>query len=325
MEFKGFSFKANQQGGGSDVEKVVVKATSNEGFINGLHATITTTENGVSRTYKTPMIVDSSVGIAICYVKYGVSYTVDVENYGSVQPAQKSFTAGVTERDVEFTYNCTMAPLGVWIEATDGSLISSSDWATDGAGKTAQSVVLVTVDHQFRIGLNNAHSTSTAWGGYGKNITAIEDTTQQYIAVNDFDFVANTTKIIEELNPGFNGEALVNGKTSGHVDANTYSTTGTNATVGAPAAEACRLYSSGNLAAGSWSLPTMGCLFLEYMNQAAINAALSACGGTPLSGNSCWSCAERSTAYVWELDFGIGYQTGRLKYSSNDVRAVSAF
>ncbi len=310
---------------GNRVEKVIVKATSREGFVNGLYATITTTENGVSRTYKSPIIVESLVGIAIFYVKYGVSYTVDVDNYGSVQPPQKSFIADRSAIDVEFHYDCAMAPLGVWIEATDGTLVGSSDWATDGAGKTPQSVVLVTSDHQFRIGLENAHSTNLAWGGYGTDIATIGNVTKQYLAVEDFDFESKTTKIINALNPGYNGEAVVDGKTSGHVDENTVSTTGSNATVGAPAAEMCRRYSSGNIGAGSWSLPTMGCLHLMYMNKAAINAALTACGGTALTNDYNWSCTESSGNLAWLLNFNLGSQYNYNRYSSYSVRAVAAF
>lgn len=307
------------------VERVVVKATSREGFINGLYATITTTGDGVSRTYRTPLIVDSLVGVAILYVKYGISYTVEVDNYGSVQPAQKSFFADRSTRDVEFYYDCRMAPLGVWIEATDGTLIGSTDWATDGAGKTPQSVVLVTSDHQFRIGLQNAHSTTLAWGGYLTDIGTIVNIYEQYQAIEDFDFESKTTKIINALNPGYNGEAVVDGKTSGHVDENTVSTTGQNATVGAPAAEMCRHYSSGNLGAGSWSLPSLGCLYLMYLNKAAINAALTVCGGVALSNDYNWSCTEYSGYYAWSLNFTIGNPNTYYRSNSYYGRAVAAF
>ena len=292
------------------VEKVIVKASSNEGFINGLYATITVIdENGNMRSYQTPMILERSQGIAYCYVKYGLQYSVEVQAYGETAPSMQKFTADRSARDVEFYYNCTMSPLGTWIESTDGSLISSENWKTEGAGKTAQSVVLITADHQFRIGLQNAYTSTCAWGGYGTDVTGITNRTAWTSAVNDFNAKENTDAIIAALNPNWKGEALVDGKTSGHVDSSTIVYTGSSATTkGAPAAEACRLYSSGNIAAGKWNLPAFGHLYLMYLNKAAINACLTACGGTKLTDDYNWSSTEYSSTPAWLLFFALGTQ-----------------
>ena len=309
------------------VEKVIVKASSNEGFINGLYATITVIdENGNMRSYQTPMILERSQGIAYCYVKYGLQYSVEVQAYGETAPSMQKFTADRSARDVEFYYNCTMSPLGTWIESTDGSLISSENWKTEGAGKTAQSVVLITADHQFRIGLRNAYTSTCAWGGYGTDVTGITNRTAWTSAVNDFNAKENTDAIIAALNPNWKGEALVDGKTSGHVDSSTIVYTGSSATTkGAPAAEACRLYSSGNIAAGKWNLPAFGHLYLMYLNKAAINACLTACGGTKLTDDYNWSSTEYSSNSAWFLSFASGNQPINSKYTSYCVRAVSAF
>ena len=309
------------------VEKVIVKASSNEGFINGLYATITVIdENGNMRSYQTPMILERSQGIAYCYVKYGLQYSVEVQAYGETAPSMQKFTADRSARDVEFYYNCTMSPLGTWIESTDGSLISSENWKTEGAGKTAQSVVLITADHQFRIGLRNAYTSTCAWGGYGTDVTGITNRTAWTSAVNDFNAKENTDAIIAALNPNWKGEALVDGKTSGHVDSSTIVYTGSSATTkGAPAAEACRLYSSGNIAAGKWNLPAFGHLYLMYLNKAAINACLTACGGTKLTDDYNWSSTESYSSTAWLLPFAYGNQSNNSKYASYSVRAVSAF
>ena len=309
------------------VEKVIVKASSNEGFINGLYATITVIdENGNMRSYQTPMILERSQGIAYCYVKYGLQYSVEVQAYGETAPSMQKFTADRSARDVEFYYNCTMSPLGTWIESTDGSLISSENWKTEGAGKTAQSVVLITADHQFRIGLQNAYTSTCAWGGYGTDVTGITNRTAWTSAVNDFNAKENTDAIIAALNPNWKGEALVDGKTSGHVDSSTIVYTGSSATTkGAPAAEACRLYSSGNIAAGKWNLPAFGHLYLMYLNKAAINACLTACGGTKLTDDYNWSSTEYYSYHAWLLYFASGNQSNSYKSTSYYVRSVSAF
>jgi len=304
------------------VEKVFIKATSNEGFINGLFATVTTTEDGVSRSYRTPMIVDGSNGVAILYLKYGVSYSVAVDAYGATSPTSQSFTADRTEREVNFRYSCDMAPLGVWCEATDGTLLAAADWS--GSGKTAQSVVVVTAEHQFRVGLTNTTPGTCAWGGYGTNIAAMTDMAE-IGAINDFDTKGETDKMIAALNPNFDGEALTDGYTSGHIDSSTNIYSGGTPTKGAPAAEACRVYSSGNIGAGRWDLPTFGVLYLMYINKAAINACLTAMGGTALTEGWHWSSTESSANYAWGLDLSSGRQGYDSKNSAYSVRAVAAF
>lgn len=206
-------------------------------------------------------------------------------------------------------------------------MISSENWNTEGAGKTAQSVVLITADHQFRIGLQNAYSSTCAWGGYGTDISGITNKTAWSSAVKDFNAKENTDAIIAALNPNWKGEALTNGLTSGLIDSSTVVYNGTSATTkGAPAAEACRLYSSGNITAGKWDLPAFGHLHLMYLNKAAINACLTACGGTKFSeGSYTWSSTEYYSYYAWLLFFANGSQTYYTKFNSYYVRAVSAF
>lgn len=302
-----------------NLEKVVIRAVSNEGFINGLFATITTTEDG--RSWKTPLILDSGRGIAYCYVEHGLSYTVEVQAYGGTAPISQSFTSESSDRNVDFVYDCDMAPLGIWCEATDGTLLAASEWA--GSGKTAQSVVFVSAEHQFRIALANA-GPALAWGGRGVDINTLPNMVQSQ-AINDFDSKGNTDKIIAALNPGWDGEAVADNYMSGHIDDNTVVYSGSPATKGAPAAEACRYYSSGTIGAGRWDLPAFGIMYLMYINKSKINACLTAMGGTALTNDYNWTSTEYSGHYAWYITLYSGTQNLTSKNSAYSVRAVSAF
>ena len=303
-------------------EKVVVKATSREGFISGLYAVLNIVGN--SRTFKTPLIVSGQYGIAEIYVPFGTEYSVSVQSYQGEQPPSQNFTADRTARDVEFVYSAVMAPLGVWIQAIDNSLHSSADWPTTGAGKTARGVAVITADHAFLIGKNNLGT--FAWGGYGTDVAGIPNITQQYAMVEDFDFEEKTTAIIESLNPDWDGSQPANATTSGFNNSNTIVYNGTTTTtVGAPAAEKARAYSCADMPAGSWSLPSGGVLMLMYLNKAAINACLTAIGGNTLVNDAHWSCTEYSSSYAWYVNMNTGTQNYYNRSSAFSVRAVAAF
>lgn len=306
-------------------EKVLIRCTSNEGFIAGLVATVKI--NGEEHCTM-PLYVTSGYGEATIYVPYGTTYTVEVQSYQGLQPSSQTFTANRTRRIVDFFYDCDMAPLGVWIQTTDNLLIASEDWATEGVGKTARGVAIITADHAFLVAKSNAvpeTGTTLAWGGYATDVPGITNITNRDIAISDFDFVNKTTAIIAKLNPNWDGSQPTDSNNSAYVDEDTIVTTGDNATKGTPAAEAVRCYQSEDMLAGSWSLPTMGCLYLMYLNKVAVNAALRACGGTALTDSTTWSSTEYSANNVWFLSFASGYQYLNNLYSANYVRAVSAF
>ena len=306
-------------------EKVLIRCTSNEGFIAGLVATVKI--NGEEHCTM-PLYVTSGYGEATIYVPYGTTYTVEVQSYQGLQPSSQTFTANRTRRIVDFFYDCDMAPLGVWIQTTDNLLIASEDWATEGVGKTARGVAVITADHAFLIAKSNAKpvsGSSLAWGGYGTDVPNCTTTSNWLVAIEDFNSKANTDAIIAKLNPNWDGSQPEDSKNSGYVDDDTIVTTGTNETKGAPAAEAVRCYSSEDMAAGSWDLPTMGILYLMWLNKAAINTALTTCGGTALTNDYNWSSTESSANNVWFLSFAPGYQYLNYKYSATYVRAVAAF
>ena len=331
MDFSGESLQINRMSATLDelvdnkLEKVLIRCTSNEGFIAGLYATVKVDGKELS---KLPLVVNSGYGEATIYIPYGTTYTVEVQPYQGLQPSSQTFTADESAREVSFFYDCDMAPLGVWIQTTDNMLIAASDWATEGVGKTARGVAVITADHAFLIAKSNAKpvtGTTLAIGGYGTDIPGITNITNRETAIQDFAFVSKTTAMIAGLNPNWDGSQPEDSKNSAYVDDDTVIYTGTNSTKGAPAAEAARCYSSEDMVAGSWSLPSMGCLYLMYLNKAAVNAALSACGGTSLTNDAHWSCSEYSANYVWFLNFANGSQYNTNKYSANYVRAVAAF
>ncbi len=306
-------------------EKVLIRCTSNEGFIAGLVATV---KIGNEKVCTLPLYVTAGYGEATIYIPYGKTYTIEVQAYQGEQPTPQTFTANRTKRTVDFVYDCDMAPLGVWIQTTDNLLIAASDWATEGAGKTARGVAVITADHAFLIAKSNAKpvsGTTLAWGGNGTDVPDCTTTSSWLVAIEDFDSKANTDAIIAKLNPNWDGSQPEDSKNSGYVDDDTSVTTGTNATKGAPAAEAVRYYSSEDMAAGSWDLPTMGILYLMWLNKAAINTALTTCGGTALTNDYNWSSTEYSANSVWFLSFASGYQYNTNKSNANYVRAVAAF
>ena len=307
------------------IEKLQVRCTSNEGFIAGMTAKIKVAGE-VCATL--PLFVENGYGKAEIRIPYGTEYTVEVESYQGIAPTAQTFTASQSDRTANFVYDCDMAPLGVWIQTTDNLLIAAADWATEGQGKTARGVAVITADHAFLIAKENAKGESgnaLAWGGYGTDVPGITNITNRDTAIQDFNFVSKTTAMIAALNPNWDGSRPASGSTSGYIDENTVVTSGNNATSGTPVAEAARWFSSEDVLAGSWNVPSMGCLYLMYLNKTAINAALTACGGTALTNDAHWSCTEYSSNAAWYVSFASGSQRSNTKSNSSYLRCVAAF
>lgn len=306
-------------------EKLLVRCTSNEGFIAGMTAMV---KVGGELRATLPLFVENGYGEAEILIPYGTNYTVEVESYQGSAPASQSFTASQSNRTAEFVYDCDMAPLGIWIQTTDNLLIAAADWATEGAGKTARGIAVITMDHAFLVAKENAKGASgntLVWGGYGTDVPGITNITNRNTAILDFNFVSKTTAMIAALNPNWDGSQPTSAKVSAYIDEDTVVTTGDNATSGTPVAEAARWFSSEDMSAGSWSVPSMGCLYLMYLNKAAINEALTACGGTTLTNDAHWSSTESSGNYAWYIYFNNGYQYSNSKSNSSFLRPVAAF
>lgn len=100
-------------------------------------ATITITDDDSGETLLTATWNGSTITTEI---DVNTNYTVSVETIaGYTSCAPQSYQAGYqTERNISFQYRA----LGVFIEATDGTLYTVTQW--DSAGKTANSIVLIT-------------------------------------------------------------------------------------------------------------------------------------------------------------------------------------
>ena len=123
-------------------------------------AAITITDDDTGDTLLTATWNGSTITTEI---DVNTNYTVSVENItGYTHPSSVSYQAGYqTERNITFNY----ALMGIYIEATDHTLYTSSTWAS--SGKTANSIVIITDAHSFRISLvHNIDITHLPSGDY---------------------------------------------------------------------------------------------------------------------------------------------------------------
>ena len=166
---------------------------------------------------------------------------------------------------------------GVYIEGLDGKAYTVDKWQS---GNTANSVIVASGDVKFRIALTQP--SNMAIGSYTdpleKYMTAISDRTA---AKADYNGSGNTANIMKLRSStayaaGYcNAFTFPNGKTKGF-------------------------------------LPSLGQLNLAYQNKAAVDAALSKCGGTAMIGEYYWSST------FWGVD-GDGRICWRLYWSSGYV------
>lgn len=138
-------------------------------------------------------------GIVTQKVPYNRSYSVSLNARNRYStPANQSFTANSLSRSVTMTYK--LIPLGIFIEATDGSLYTSSEW-NSGLGKTANAIAILTSNVKFRLAITDLkeiwiHSNYT--DPLINYLPAVGDySTDQTPALNDFAGLSNTNKIIQ--------------------------------------------------------------------------------------------------------------------------------
>ena len=186
-------------------------------------------------------------------------------------------------------------PNGVYIQAIDGQLYTEADW--DGS-KTPNGIAVVTDNCEFVMALQDAHSSSCQFGGYGTEVSGITTTTSSSTAATDYDGNGNTTTIINALN----------GTNDGYVD-------------GAPAAEYCRAYTFSNGATGYMGAAGEWQAALD--NMSAVASALSACGGTAMS-NWYWTSTQCSSNLSWHVPWYDEYLNPDRKDRTSYVRAFAA-
>ena len=173
---------------------------------------------------------------------------------------------------------------GVYIESVDHEFYLTNDW---DSANTANSIAVVADECKFRIALQGASSmmqmdndTYNPWNRYLSGTTN-SGTTDETVALTDYSGTTNTKLIVEKCQSSTkyaagwcNAYTFPNGVTKGY-------------------------------------LPAEGELYLAYQNKAAINAALTKCGGSVLVSNFHWSStfyglAKGDNRRCWGLDCGDG-------------------
>jgi len=250
--------------GYSDYEKVAIAITSSDGSsLVGAKITVTYGDRIISDTWRGSAIVIN--------IPDGEIYTISFGSMGvDVPPQNVTFTAVAgNEREVVVQY--TIAANGVYIYATDGSLVQRSNWAS--SGKVAVGVALISDNCRFVVAPDQ--SDISQWGGSGTLISGITTTSSQAAAILDFAGKENTDKIISQLGNG-----------------------------NAPAIEYCRNYQFKNGKAGY--MGSAGEWNELYKNKSEVNLCMSAIGGVAInaaSGKYHYTSTQVSTTTVWGMQW----------------------
>lgn len=240
----------------SSYETVIVTATVSDNYpTNGLLVSI----NGVQYTF-------NSTGKVYAMVPYNQVYSVTPVSSNTVHTAGGgTYTASTGNRSVSVAY---FIGSGVFIEDKQGMLYATADWSS-GNNANANSVVLLSDAHSFRIALQGAPSYMQMYGGNAPMWeTYLSGITTMTEARADYNGAANTNLIVTKCQ-----------------SATTY------------AAGWCNAYTFPDGVTKGY-LPALGELYLAYQNKAAIEAALKKCGGTALS----------TDYYHWSSTFGGAYE-----------------
>ena len=240
--------------------------------------------------------VTGSDGKTIGKVLLGTSYTVECNGIiGYMAPLSQTFTAQVPQREVSMVYGNIKS--GVFIEATNMGLYVSSEWSSN---KTANSIVVVGNGVSFRMAVTQPSSMMAISSAYTDPLenymTAISSSTE---AILDYDGAGNTARIMK-MQPstsyaaGYcNAFTFPDGKTRGY-------------------------------------LPSFGQLWLAYQNKAAVNAALTACGGTAMAAgyhqsSTFWGIYSGTYRRCWSCQWNQGYTANENLTESNYIRPFAAY
>ena len=234
-------------------------------------------------------------------IEVGTPYTISVETItGYLTCPDQSYMAGYqTEKNVTFTYRIS----GVYIESTDHNLYTSSTWAS--AGKTANAIVVLTDNCKFRIALTQTqlpvHSNSN---DPINNYLAVK--TQEQAEV-DYDGAGNTAKIIQ-----FNTAYSTNTTSyaAPYCNAFTFPDGSTHGILGS---------------GGQWKT--------LWLNKSAVNACITACGGTGfIEGTPYYWCSDctlvqNNTKYLGVFNWGatFGYAAARMLTTNAYVRPFASY
>lgn len=257
--------------------------TSDRNAAVGAEATI----GGVSYKF-------DNTGVVSAQIPYGQVYKVQAHaNSTWVGSYETTFTANTSSRSITITYSGSS---GVFIEATNGMLYTSSEWSSS---KTANSIVVAGNGVSFRMAVTQAPSAMPISSSYTDPLenymTGISDATA---AKADYNGSGNTANIIKmqpstDYAAGYcNAFTFPDGKTKGF-------------------------------------LPSLGQLNLAYQNKAAVDAALSKCGGTAMTNDYYWSSTfwgvDGNYRICWRLNWSDGYVNYNGLNSNYYVRPFAAY
>lgn len=225
-------------------------------------ATVTVTDLDTSTTLLSTTWQGNAITLDIEAV---TNYKVEVGSVvGYITPSSQQYISKPSrELNITFQYSA----LGVFIEATDGSLYTSSSWAS--GGKTANCVVLLTDNVRLRISL--VHKQAPIHSNYN-------DALSTYISkpsnINTYYNGKNDTDKIIQFNKA-------------------YGTNNTNY-----AAPYCKNYTFPDGVTKGY-MPSTGQLYEIGLNKTAIDQCISACGGTAIITGEKGSRPGTPEPYVW--------------------------
>ena len=114
-------------------------------------------------------------------------------------------------------------------------------------------------------------------------------------------------------------------KYNGYIDNCTDAVADWNGKANTKHLEEIGLNESIKLEAGQY-IPAVGEMYLIYLHKKALNEALEAVGGEPITDDWYWTSTEGSAAYAWLLYLTSGYMSDYTKTThATHVRPVSAF
>lgn len=261
----------------TEIVKVTLSA-DNGASVSGQTVTI----NGTTYTWSGSTISHK--------VPYGTSYSVSVNaKSGYTTPSSQSFTASQLSRNVSMVY--LKVRLGVYIQATDKSLISESDW---NGSKTPNGIAVITENCSFVIALKDISTsyvdTVYDWGSPGTTINNITTTIYESDAAIDYDGKEQTDAIVAQLGTG-------------------------------NAASKCRDFTFPNGkkgylgAAGEWKV--------AVNNKSAIESALTKCGYNAMS-TWYWTSTQKNSTASWYIVWSNGNLFDLSKADHNYLRAFTS-
>jgi len=284
-------------GGGSTsrgVETLVINVITQGDSSETLGATITVTNNDTSSVISATTW--QGIQITIEVPQY-CNYTITLGNVAgySTPQAQTYHSSPNFVRNTAFTYIGT----GAYIESTDGILYTASNWSS--AGKTANSVVLLTSNKQFRIALPQ-FGPFTSYDPENQSVRQIGSNKSESSVKADFNGEQYTTKM----------------RTQGYApipDNDSYAFS-----------KAWR-YTFPN-GRNTGFLPSMGYLWLMYQNKTAIANCMSAAGGS-ISGvlmSANFAHAEvENWEFQWLFNWDSGASTMSIQGTSHYCKPISNY